>query len=66
LAPIHKIEYVFALRNSATDLSLSIEQGDQIGRIFDHWVIFYFGQSLKIAEIYRIFGLLYYTVKVMH
>jgi hypothetical protein len=26
-------------------------QGDQIGRIFAHWVIVYFGQLLKVTKV---------------
>jgi hypothetical protein len=40
------------------------DQGDQIGRIFAHWVIVYSRQFLKSAEVAHIFGLLFSTVKV--
>jgi hypothetical protein len=33
-------------------------QGDQIGRIFAHWAIVFFGQLLKITEVAQIFDAL--------
>jgi hypothetical protein len=35
------------------------QQGDQIGRIFAHWVIVSFGKVFLIAEVPLIFGLLF-------
>jgi hypothetical protein len=32
------------------------EQGDQIGRIFNSWVIVYFGKFFLITEAAQIFG----------
>jgi hypothetical protein len=43
--------------------SQRFDQGDQIGRIFDHWVIVYFCQLHELAHI---FGLLCSTVIFMH
>jgi hypothetical protein len=34
-----------------------LEQGDQIGRIFTHWLIVYFGQVLLTANVAHTFGL---------
>jgi hypothetical protein len=42
------------------------KQCDQIGRIFAHGLIIYFGHFLKIIEEAHIFGLRFSTDKVMH
>jgi hypothetical protein len=42
------------------------EQGDQIGRIFAHWVIVHFGQFFEITEVAQIFGVPISMVKVLY
>jgi hypothetical protein len=41
---------------------LGREQGDQIGRIFAHWVILYYGQFFQLQKAAHIFGLLLFMV----
>jgi hypothetical protein len=41
-------------------------QDDQIGQIFAHWAIVYFGLFYEIAEVAQILGLLFSMVKVIH
>jgi hypothetical protein len=40
-------------------------QGDQIGRIFAHWAIAFFGQFLKITQAAHMFGLPFSPVKII-
>jgi hypothetical protein len=37
----------------------TFKQGDQIGRIFDHWVTHYYGHFWKIKDVVQIFGPLF-------
>jgi hypothetical protein len=45
---------------------LNVQQGDQIGRIFAHCAIAYFGQCFEITEEAQIVGLLFSTVPIMY
>jgi hypothetical protein len=42
---LHKTRLIF--RNQLVKFTGCGKQGDQIGRIFDHWVIVYFGQLFE-------------------
>jgi hypothetical protein len=43
---------------------MNAQQGDQIGRIFAHWVTVFYGHFLKTTEEAQIFGELVSTENV--
>jgi hypothetical protein len=45
---------------------LQWKQGDQVGRIFAHWVTLYFKQFFENYKSSKHFGLLLATVKAVH